>query len=247
MKWYCRITAPLLLFAATCSPLAAQTNGGGGATAPTTSHGILDANLVLASSPTATPDQVQQAVDGIFALYAFHPDFADNFGFTSQIVASQLAYNTGNYPSLSEANVVTALNNLATTWQLPPYAFTTAAEVRQLHVAFLLAFPQFIASGVVPQAGSPAVHTALSPLEVTLLFCSLVHQKKTHRHYQMTPSQYSAYYGAVHSGQATPTLADHNSDISTSVQSAAANNGAFNLLLQINQVMSDLGVVGGVQ
>lgn len=176
------------------------------------------------------------------------PSVADAFNITSQIAASQQSFNAGHYATLSEANVVTALNNFVTAWNLPSYALTSAAEVRQLHVALILGCPRFMLGGANGQPGTNVlVRSGLSPLEATFLFSMLVHQKLMNPQYQMTATQFTAYNNAIAQGQTPPDLQDQSAALYIAVQTVATNKGAMAVMLQLNQTMTDLGVIGGAQ
>jgi hypothetical protein len=240
--------AGVLLFAGLSGELMAQGGTVGGDGPPPTSSAILDANLVAAAGPTASSPQVSQAIDNIFALSGLSPSVADAYSITSQIAASQVAYNAGNYANLSEANVVTALNNFVTAWGLPSYALTSVAEVKQLHISLIIGSPRYMLGGANGQPGTTGlVRTSLSPLEATFLFSTLVHQKLSNPLYQMTASQFAAYNAAIAAGQTPPALVDQSAALNAAVQSTAVSKGALAVMLQLNQTMTDLGVIGGAQ
>lgn len=213
----------------------------------------LDAQLVAASSPTATQTQVQTAVDAMFSFVAVNPSVADAFSITSQIVNSQMQWNAGSYPAETEDNVVSAINNLAAAWSLPSYCTTQAAEVRQLHSALVQSFPQFLLGDASTRlfgqpAGTPLVRTSFSPLEATLLFLMMAHQKYSNPQYQMTPTEFTTYKTALANGTTLPTVQDRTAAVNAAVNTATANTSAMTLLQQANNALGTLGVgTGGNQ
>jgi hypothetical protein len=245
----CMVYLAVSLFLPTCcADLAAQAAVVSGSNPTASLSASLDHNLLVADSAVSNPSLVSQSLDGVFAISGFQPSIADSLSITSQIAASQSLYLSGQYPALSEGNVVTALNNLVTAWGLPSYALTSAAEVRQLHISLMLGYPQYILGGANGQPGTTLlVRTALSPMETTFLFSMLVRQKLSNPVYQMTAAQFAAYNSAIAAGQTPPALQDQSAALNAAIQSAMANVGALGVMQQLNQTMTDLGVIGGAQ
>jgi hypothetical protein len=203
-----------------------------------TSNQTLDQEMVAALSLNATQSQVQTAVDGMLAISGVDPSIADSSGATMALVDEQLEYLAGSQPGLTEDNVATAVNDLASDLSLPNYAQTTDAEVRQLHVALIQAYPQTILAGG-PVSGS-LVKNPMSPLEQVLLFSTLVHQKLSNPQYQMTTTEYAAYYSALQSGATPPTPTDHTADMRNAITAATANWTQSTLDAYINSTQAAL-------
>lgn len=217
-----------------------------------TTHGKLDALMLKASSASATQSDVEQAVDGVFAISGLDPRLATAFSVRSRIVSAELAYHQHNHAAVSERSIAIALNNLATRWQLPEYTQTSEAEVRKLHVAMIPFFPQFLTNDFAQRAngrkvGASIVRDGLSPLEATLLFSSLVHQKLTYPEYQMTPSEFAAVTASRHTGKPVPTVQDRRVAVRLALRTSASTGSLRDLLTQADMTMNDLGIYGGAQ
>jgi len=222
-----------------------------------TSHGKLDALLVKASAPGATQADVENAVEGIFAISGFDPEIASMFSLKTRIVAAELAYHNQNHSAVPEANIVGALNGIANQLNLPDYAHTSNSEVRKLHVALIPFFPKFLMrdlagrgiTGAAARASGapPIVQTQMSPLETALLFTVLIHQKLTWSEYQMTPAEYAAINAARHSGKPQPLLHDRGVELNGKIMQAANGGALPNLVTQVFASMNILGLSGGVQ
>jgi hypothetical protein len=222
-----------------------------------TSNGKLDALLVKASAPGATQADVENAVDGIFAISGLDPEIASMFSLKTRIVAAELAYHNHNHSAVPEASIVGALNGIANQMNLPDYAHTSNSEVRKLHVALIPFFPKFlmrafVSQGITQSATNPSamptiVQTQMSPLETALLFTLLIHQKLTWSEYQMTPAEYAAINAARHSGSRQPLLHNRTTELQSTIMQAAAGGALPNLVAQTFASMNMLGFTGGAQ
>jgi hypothetical protein len=216
-----------------------------------TSHHKLDALMVKASAPNAKEADVEHALDAIFAASALDPKLAAAFSVRSRIVDAELGFHAHNHGAIKEETIAAALNSLVDRWDLPQYAHTSSLEVRKLHVAMLPFFPKYLTSDMPVRAksqngnGLVMVRTEMSPMEATLVFCLLIHQKLTWSEYQMTPAEFDAMMTARHTGKASPQLHDRTKEMGAAIKVAASHGSLRDLLAQADTTMNQLGITGG--
>jgi len=267
-KW--QLLAVLCLLAATCGRLNAQalkTTLAPKAPVSTTlaapvhprpgaltSIAKLDLLLVKASAPNATQTDVEQAVNGIFKDTGADPNMLGISSVRNQIVSAELAYHNQHHSPITEDRVVSAVNNLSTTWGLPSYTHTSASEVHKLHMALVFAFPQFLTTdpntraSVKPQNGKKTlVRAEMSPLETTLMFSTLVQQKLSNPEYQMTPEEFSTVTATRKTDAPEPKLQNRTAELNATLRSKGIISRLPDLLTQADKTISDLSISGGAR
>ncbi len=87
----------------------------------------------------------------------------------------------------------------------------------------------------------------MSPLETTLLFSMLVHQKLANPEYQRTNEEYRQVWKLRRAGKPVPPPENRSTAISLAIAASAANAGILDTLNQANTTLADLGITGGAQ
>ena len=216
-----------------------------------TSHALTDSRLLKAKGPSASRADIETAVDSIFSLTGLDPNLAAAFSVRSRVVDSEIAYRQGRQSSVTEANVERAVNRLSRRWRLPVYTLTSHNEVRKLHVAMSFLFPQFLLTGLPQRTASQGpqevVRSNMSPLEGTLLFSMLIHQKLINPEFQLNSTEYEAAWRTRHSGKPAAKHEDRSVALAQSIRAAAKTGSLRDLLAQADDTMADLGFAGGAR
>lgn len=130
---------------------------------------------------------LQRRLLGIDRLEAAFPGIS--MGVSERIAASQDRYRRKLKSGLSTGQVARAVNRLATELDLPPYAYTDAAEVREVRGKLLQATPNLM-QPVNIQAKTPSKSTPveydLTPIQAAFLALTLVDQKLTNPDFEFT-------------------------------------------------------------
>jgi hypothetical protein len=140
--------------------------------------------------PAATAELSQH----IFSVVAVPTEVANAFHLTQRVAQAETDYRNGAQTAVHEADLVRAHNNLANSLKLPEWAFTTAEEVRMVHMDFALAYPEFLADHAsIDQNGRLSLLSDdLSPAQVMFLETSLIYQKIYNPKFQMTAAERAA-------------------------------------------------------
>jgi hypothetical protein len=132
----------------------------------------------------------------LFARSGVSPDIADGLGFTSRVVNAEKAYRAGYGRSISESDLVGAVNAFADTIGAPPWAHTTTGEITRLRMSLVVSNPELFADHSGPDAKGHyhALNASMSPLEVSYIITTLIYQKIYNPTFEMTDSEYAARY-----------------------------------------------------
>lgn len=180
------------------------------------------------------------AVDAIFTQAGILPELAHGVGFQQRVVQAELAFRKGTQPAIHEKDIVTAVNNLATTINAPAWARTNLAEVVKLRLFASPMFPGMILNHA-PDAVAKhqLLNPAMSPLEATQIALMLVHQKLANPNYQLTRAEIVAQPDE----NALEDLHQHRTRALQSAMSGATSGRSLrDLLASADNFLTDLGL-----
>lgn len=145
------------------------------------------AGLSLAGNADATRELTRQ----MFRNGGIKSETADAFGFTDRIVQAEAAYRNGIHAPIHEADIVTAVNNLANTVGAPAWVRTNQAEVRKMRTRLLVAYPRLFAGQESPDANgqNKALNENMRPVEAAYVAISLLYQKHYNADFQFTDEE----------------------------------------------------------
>jgi hypothetical protein len=145
------------------------------------------ADLSRAGNADATTELTRQ----MFRTNGIPSDIADSFGFTDRIVKSEAAYRNGTHASVYEADIVKAINNLASTFGAPAWAHTNQVEVRKVRMRLLVTYPRLFASQEPPddKGHYKALSENMRPVEAAYLALCLLYQKHYNADFQFTDEE----------------------------------------------------------
>jgi hypothetical protein len=127
----------------------------------------------------------------IFKNTAIPSEAADSFGFTDRIVQAENEYRSGAHAAVHEADIVRAVNNLATEVTAPAWAHTTQAEVHKLRMHLLVPYPDLIANqnGFDSKGRYTPLNENMRPVEAAFIATTLLYQKIYNSDYQFTDAE----------------------------------------------------------
>lgn len=125
----------------------------------------------------------------------------------TRLVSAEIEYQKGNSKGLTEQNVVSAVNGLATHFNAPSYAFTNVDEVRHLRLKMVTLFPKLMGRG--PAAtrddSKPHFDKRMSPIEAFHTAATLICQKVFNPEFQATPDEKQTALQKASTASATGT------------------------------------------
>ena len=118
---------------------------------------------------------------------------ADALGFTDRIVHAEAACRNGTHAPIHEADIVKAVNNLATAVGAPAWVHTNQIEVRKWRMRLLPTYPQLIASQEPPDANGhyKALSENMRPAEAAYIAITLLYQKHYNSDFQFTDEEHA--------------------------------------------------------
>jgi hypothetical protein len=148
------------------------------------------ADLSRAGNADATTELTRQ----MFLNGGIPSEIPDSFGFTDRIAKAEAAYRNGTQPSIHEADVVKAVNNLANTVGAPTWVRTNQAEVRKVRMRLLVSYPKLFASQEPPDNNGryKALSENMRPVEASYLAICLLYQKHYNADLQFTDEEQAA-------------------------------------------------------
>jgi hypothetical protein len=98
-----------------------------------------------------------------------------------------------SHAGVQEGDIVRLINRACDRLQLPEYAKTNQAQVRELRMDMLVHFPTLMGRGMAdyPMKVGDSISPVLSPLQAMHLVSSLIDQKFLDPAYQVTPDEWS--------------------------------------------------------
>lgn len=149
------------------------------------------ANEQSALSRTGDVDATRALTHHLFQNASIPVEIADAFGFTDRIAGAEAAYRKGGHASVSEEQVVTAVNNFSNTLSAPTWTHTTQSEVRKLRVRLCVVLPQLFVNHGPPDAKGhyQLLSPEMSPLEASYIATTMLYMKVFDSDFQFTDSE----------------------------------------------------------
>lgn len=151
-------------------------------------------------SESGDPKAVSDLAEEMFVPFGWANDPVIKPAVVERLVHAELDHRKGAARTMTEGQVVGAVNALATRFGAPPYAKTSQRQIRYIRVGLMVQMPHFIAVGRMSSGRDvEKMSPEMAPLEAAFVMMTLVHQKIYNEHYQFEPDEWdrSQYEGRL--------------------------------------------------
>jgi hypothetical protein len=150
---------------------------------------------------------VSRLVDAVLSFpHAFEIPAAARLSVAVRLHEAQKAYLLSRARGVLEDDVVSVVNDLATSLRLPAFAQVSARQVRAVRMKLVQDNPGFMGRGLLAAHAltGTSVNPYMSPAQALHLILTIADQKLLNEEYQVEPTQWEADHQAPRPGDGAP-------------------------------------------
>ena len=145
-------------------------------------------NQLAQLAQTSDPDAIQNVVSEMFVIAGLQGHLPSTI--QGRVVQAEIAYRHQQREAISVSSIVTQLNRLADTFNLPSYARTSAKQVRAVRMCVLTMAPELGAQSFKISQGT--ISEQMSPMEAAFVGLMLISQKLNNPSLQVDPAEWDS-------------------------------------------------------
>lgn len=160
-------------------------------------HKVIDEKAAVATP--GDEQSISDLADAVLSFPRLYPRMDPDVEayVKTRLVHAEVAYREGRHAGIQESDIVSFVNELAKTFNLPSYAKTSVSQIRSLRMRLAIAEPQFIGPNLTKhsKAVGDSVSSEVSPLQALHLIETLANLKLLNPEFQVPPEEWDAKAG----------------------------------------------------